>query len=166
MKNKTFIFHADQGQTWLAVRYSNLVELEIEDQISEYSRQKNSTVYCDDHDAGIFIKAFTAKYKKAPKTKYGKFSEKPHRIRKYSYYSPDLSRNNVKFSVITEEDSKTDFVKVSNSMLLELNLLEIISSEVRAQDDFWLLPAKDAEIFKSTYKSKYGVQPNFIHEED
>lgn len=53
-----YIFHADPGHAWLAVKRAELVRLNILNQISSCSYQKGKTVYLEeDCDAGVFIKA-------------------------------------------------------------------------------------------------------------
>ena len=70
---KTYIWASDAGHEWLAVKNSELVELNIADKITEYSYVKGGTVYLEgDCDAATFINAYTAKFGKAPQTKAGK----------------------------------------------------------------------------------------------
>jgi len=53
-----YIFHADPGHAWLAVKRKELIKLGILDKITHFSYQKGGTVYLEeDCDAGIFIKA-------------------------------------------------------------------------------------------------------------
>ena len=65
MENKTYIFHTDPGHGWLAVPYKDLVELNIQDKISDYSYSKGATAYLEeDCDAAVFINAYKAKFGK------------------------------------------------------------------------------------------------------
>ena len=55
-------FHADNGHGWLAVKMSEVVELGIADQISDFSYTKGKTVYLEeDADAPKFLNAAKAK---------------------------------------------------------------------------------------------------------
>ena len=59
------VFYADAGHAWLAVPLDALEDLEIADDISQYSYQSTSKglVYLEeDMDAGTFIQAFKKKY--------------------------------------------------------------------------------------------------------
>lgn len=70
---KTYIWASDAGHEWLAVKQTELVELGIADKITEFSYVKGGTVYLEgDCDAATFIRAYTAKYGKAPQTRSGK----------------------------------------------------------------------------------------------
>ena len=65
MENKTYIFHTDPGHGWLAVPYKDLVELNIQDKISDYSYSNGDTAYLEeDCDAAVFINAYKAKFGK------------------------------------------------------------------------------------------------------
>lgn len=71
---KTYIWAVDAGHEWLAVKLKELVELNIEHKITEYSYVKGGTVYLEgDCDAAVFIEAYTQKHGVAPKTKQGKY---------------------------------------------------------------------------------------------
>ena len=64
---KTYIFHADPGHAWLAVKASELINLGIADKISSYSYVKGGTVYLEeDCDATAFILAYEARYGHKP----------------------------------------------------------------------------------------------------
>ena len=70
---KTYIWASDAGHEWLAVKIKELVELNIEDKITEYSYVKGGTAYLEgDCDASTFINAYTAKFGRAPLTRSGK----------------------------------------------------------------------------------------------
>ena len=71
---KTYIWAVDAGHEWLAVKIKELVELNIEHKITEFSYVKGGTAYLEgDVDAATFIEAYTAKHGVAPKTKQGKY---------------------------------------------------------------------------------------------
>ena len=70
---KTYIWAVDAAHEWLAVKIKELVELNIEHKITEYSYVKGETVYLEgDVDAATFIEAYRAKHGVEPKTKQGK----------------------------------------------------------------------------------------------
>jgi hypothetical protein len=53
-----YIFHADPGHAWLAVKRKELIKLGVLGKISDFSYQNGATVYLEeDCDAGIFINA-------------------------------------------------------------------------------------------------------------
>lgn len=65
MENKTYVFHTDPGHGWLAVPFKDLVELGIENKISDYSYSKGSTAYLEeDCDAAVFINAYKERFGK------------------------------------------------------------------------------------------------------
>ena len=77
-------FHSDPGHSWLAVPYSELLDLGIADKISTYSYIKGKTVYLEeDLDAGIYIDAVKAKGNTVKLTT--KYCENTP-IRNYAYY--------------------------------------------------------------------------------
>jgi len=54
-----FKFHHDAGHGWLAVPYSAIESLGIENQVSDYSYRLNEIVFLEeDLDAVLFIKAY------------------------------------------------------------------------------------------------------------
>ena len=54
----TYVFHADPGHAWLAVKRSELIRLGILKEISGYSYQNGDTVYLEeDCDAANFLHA-------------------------------------------------------------------------------------------------------------
>jgi hypothetical protein len=54
--NKTYVFHADPGHGWLAVKRAALHELGIADKVSSYSYQKGDTVYLEeDCDMPLYL---------------------------------------------------------------------------------------------------------------
>jgi len=71
---KTYIWAIDAGHAWLAVKEKELIELNIQDKITDFSFHKGATVYLEeDSDAATFINAYTAKHGVKPKTKEGKY---------------------------------------------------------------------------------------------
>jgi len=62
-KEKTYIFHSDSGHGWLAVKREELIELNIETEISQFSFEKGKTIYLEeDRDLTIFFITFRQKY--------------------------------------------------------------------------------------------------------
>lgn len=64
-----FTYHTDPGHGWLEVEVSVLEELGIKEKISSYSymsRDKSKAYLEEDCDAGIFFKAYEAKYGSKP----------------------------------------------------------------------------------------------------
>jgi hypothetical protein len=60
---KKFNFHSDAGHGWLAVKFDLLRELNLLNDISEFSYIKGKTVYLEeDCDAGKFINAFKIRF--------------------------------------------------------------------------------------------------------
>jgi len=58
----TKYFHSDSGHGWLAVKHSDVVELDLTGAISSFSYQKGKTVYLEeDKDAQTFILAAKSK---------------------------------------------------------------------------------------------------------
>ena len=89
MKNKTYIFHSDPGHGWLAVKKSELTELGIYGQISQYSYMKGDTVYLEeDCDAYTFVKRFEQIFKQKPKTRESYLENTP--IRYYQNFRIEL----------------------------------------------------------------------------
>ena len=95
---KTYTWAVDAGHEWLAVKISELVELGIQDDITEYSYVKGGTAYLEgDCDAATFINAYTAKNGTAPKTKQGKvWDVQP--LRRFARYTAS------KANTITKQD--------------------------------------------------------------
>ena len=57
-KMETYTFYSDPGHSWLKVKISELVELNIQDKISIYSYINGEYAYLEeDCDAGIFLRA-------------------------------------------------------------------------------------------------------------
>jgi hypothetical protein len=89
MKNKTYIFHSDPGHGWLAVKKSELTELQIYGQITQYSYMKGDTVYLEeDCDAYTFIKRFEQIFGQKPKTRESYLENTP--IRYYQNFRIEL----------------------------------------------------------------------------
>ena len=62
-KDKTYIFHIDNGHGWLAVKRNELTELNISEKITGYSYQKGDTVYLEeDRDGTLFFYEFKKKF--------------------------------------------------------------------------------------------------------
>lgn len=62
-----FKFHHDAGHGWLAVPYSAIEKLSIENQISTYSYRTGNTVYLEeDLDAMLFQRAYLKEMGHAP----------------------------------------------------------------------------------------------------
>ena len=71
MSDKTYKFYADAGHAWLAVKTSELHELDIYGDITLYSYVKGQTTYLEeDYDMHLFVKAYEAKYGKKLEIKY------------------------------------------------------------------------------------------------
>lgn len=86
MKNKTYVFHADPGHGWLAVKKSELIDLDILERITPYSYMKGDTVYLEeDLDAATFMQAYEQKLGKELKYKSSYLDKTP--IRYYSHFS-------------------------------------------------------------------------------
>jgi len=85
MKTKKLTFHADPGHGWLEVEFSDLVELDIENKISEYSYARVNKVYLEeDCDAHLFME--TAKQNGWTINIQEKYQENTP-IRNYAHYS-------------------------------------------------------------------------------
>ena len=86
MSKQEYIMHSDAGHGWLEVNRQELIDLGIEDKISEFSYQKDNKVYLEeDCDASLFLSAIKEKGQK-----YGwkeKFDGNTSPIRKYDRYS-------------------------------------------------------------------------------
>ena len=101
---KTYIWALDAGHEWLAVKISELVELGIQDDITEYSYVKGGTAYLEgDCDAATFINAYTARHGVAPKTKQGKVWDRQP-CRGFARYTaqPVITRADVMAAINTE----------------------------------------------------------------
>lgn len=86
MKNKQYVFHADPGHGWLAVKKSELVYLDVLEKITPYSYMKGDTVYLEeDLDAATFMMAYQQKFGKELKYKSSHLEKTP--IRYYSQFS-------------------------------------------------------------------------------
>jgi len=84
---KKLQWFTDVSHGWLAVPYSELVELKITDKISKYSYRKNHTVFLEeDVDAGIYLKALEKLHPDIGYLPNESYSHKSH-VRNYpSYY--------------------------------------------------------------------------------
>ena len=76
--NKQFIFHEDAGHGWLEVSYQDVVDVDIHNEISEFSYINRTTKKIfleEDCDWLLFINAFKNKYGFKPTYKLGKYFE-------------------------------------------------------------------------------------------
>jgi len=81
-----FIFHADAGHGWLAVKRRLLFDLGVAEKITSYSYQKGQTVYLEeDCDASTFLDAYKKKYG-TPTINHAKYRNTSP-IRNYDCYS-------------------------------------------------------------------------------
>lgn len=84
---KTYKFYADPGHGWLAVKITELMELGIITQISNYSYMRGATVYLEeDIDATLFFNAYRDKHGVDPKHSY-KHTNNRSPIRNYYGYN-------------------------------------------------------------------------------
>jgi len=82
---KTYVFHSDPGHGWLAVKISELIELEIMDKVSSCSYKKGKTAYLEeDCDASLFIDALK---KKGIELKFRESFQEHTPIRSYERFS-------------------------------------------------------------------------------
>ena len=75
---KQFIFHEDAGHGWCEVSYKDVTDLNIQNEISEWSyiNKTTETIFLEeDCDWLLFIKAFKNKYGFKPIYKLGKYYE-------------------------------------------------------------------------------------------
>ena len=88
MKNQ-FIFHEDAAHGWLEVSYKDVTDLNIQNEISEWSYINRTTekIYLEeDCDATLFLNEFKNKYGYKPELLEGRFYEESP-IRKLPFYS-------------------------------------------------------------------------------
>lgn len=86
MKNKTYIFHSDPGHGWLAVKKSELTELQIMQAITPYSYMKGDTVYLEeDCDMTTFVRRFEQIFGQKPKMRDSYLENTP--IRYYPQFA-------------------------------------------------------------------------------
>ena len=65
--NKTYTLYSDPGHGWLQVQKKELEELNIINNVSEYSYINGEFVYLEeDRDLNLFIKAYENKYNVKP----------------------------------------------------------------------------------------------------
>ncbi len=84
---KTYKFYADPGHGWLAVKITELMELGIITQISNYSYMRGGTAYIEeDMDVSLFFNAYRDKYGVEPKHTY-KHTNNRSPIRNYDGYN-------------------------------------------------------------------------------
>jgi hypothetical protein len=99
-----YVWAQDAGHEWLAVKASELINLEIADKISTYSYVKGGTVYLEgDCDASEFIDAYRKKFGKDPETRMGKNWDRwPGRS--FARYTLQWLRNRYPHSVLPDSD--------------------------------------------------------------
>ena len=62
MKTKKYTVYADPGHSWVKVKFTDLLDLNIHQSITPYSYTRNGHVYLEeDLDAGTLIDALRAK---------------------------------------------------------------------------------------------------------
>ena len=84
---KTYKFYADPGHGWLAVKITELMELGIITQISNYSYMRGGTAYIEeDMDTSLFFCAYKDKYGVDPKHTYV-HTDNRSPIRNYDSYN-------------------------------------------------------------------------------
>ena len=84
---KTYKFYADPGHGWLAVKITELLELGIVTQISNYSYMRGATAYLEeDCDASLFFNSYRDKHGVDPKHTYTYTNNRSH-IRNYDSYN-------------------------------------------------------------------------------
>jgi hypothetical protein len=84
---KAYKFYADPGHGWLAVKITELLELGIITQISNYSYMRGATAYLEeDCDASLFFNAYKDKYGGDPKHTYTHTNNRSA-IRNYDSYN-------------------------------------------------------------------------------
>jgi len=88
-KEKSYKFYTDPGHGWLAVKVTELMELNVITKISQYSYLKGATAYLEeDCDAALFLEAYQEKYKSALRY-HTKYIDKNSPIRSYERYNCD-----------------------------------------------------------------------------
>ena len=71
--SKAYVWAADAGHEWLAVKASELVNLNIAHKISSFSYVKGQTVYLEgDCDAAEFFAAYRNQFNREPECRTGK----------------------------------------------------------------------------------------------
>ena len=94
MKDKIYPFHVDPGHGWLEVEYSDLVELGIQDEISECSYRRGNTCYLEeDCDAYLFVHTYNGRFGKNPEEK------------EVSHDLPDYGSNN-RQTLVTRQNAE------------------------------------------------------------
>jgi len=82
----TYVFHTDPGHGWLEVSLAEIIELGIENKISQFSYCKADTAYLEeDCDAGVFL---NAKHKRGETVEIREQHRDPTPIRNFKSYSP------------------------------------------------------------------------------
>ena len=86
---KQFIFHEDGAHGWLEVSYKDVTDLNIQNEISDYSYINRTTEKIfleEDCDATLFLKEFQKQYGYKPEFLEGKWYEE-HPIRNLPNYT-------------------------------------------------------------------------------
>ena len=110
---KTYIWAVDAGHEWLAVKMTELVELNIQHKITEYSYVKGGTVYLEgDCDAATFIEAYRDKHGMSPKTKQGKVWDRQPCRSFARYTAPSITKADVMAAINTE--TLNDYIDQAN----------------------------------------------------
>jgi hypothetical protein len=113
---KTYIWAVDAGHEWLAVKQSELVNLDIAHKISSYSYMKGGTVYLEgDCDAAVFFDAYKAKFGHEPKTKQGKVWDRQPCRSFRSYVAPSPITSTQDPILAQPGNVLTDYVAKMNS---------------------------------------------------
>jgi hypothetical protein len=92
-KYKAYRFYSDPGHGWLAVKFSELCDLGIENKISSCSYKHGGTVYLEeDCDMAVFLKAYKEQLgMEAMIKEIDQHDEvREIRIRKYRPYNPPM----------------------------------------------------------------------------
>ena len=86
---KLYKFYYDAGHGWLAVKRSDIIELDLLNKITCYSYQRGNTVYLEVNlDARVFINAWKNRHNKDIfPVSCGKYSERSP-IRSYEMFEP------------------------------------------------------------------------------
>jgi hypothetical protein len=85
MKTKKYTVYADPGHSWVKVKFTELLDLNIHQNITPYSYTRNGHVYLEeDLDAGVLIDALSDKGIKPYWVV--KHTNKQSKIRSYSHY--------------------------------------------------------------------------------
>ena len=88
LARRRYVFHADSGHGWLAVKRADVDALGIGADVSPYSYQRGETVYLEeDRDAQLFARAYETAVGRHPTIKRGASPDRSP-IRSYASYVP------------------------------------------------------------------------------